>query len=176
MDVAGLVERTLYCQTFSKAYAMTGWRLGYLAGSLDIIAAAARVHGLTAGPLNPATQRAALVAVDEPPAEQAIMYAHYRARRDLMVDGLADIPGLRLTQPDGAFYAFPRYDTDMPAVAMVAHLRAHGVAVRPGSEFGAAGERHIRLSFAADPAAIATGIDRIRAAFTHSDPDQDQES
>lgn len=166
LDIAGLVERTIYCQTFSKAFAMTGWRLGYLAGDPGVIAAAARVHALTAGPLNPATQRAALVGVDEPPADLAMMHAHYRARRDLMIDGLADIPGLRLARPDGAFYAFPRYDAEMTAVAMVARLRAHGVAVRPGSEFGAAGERHIRLSFAADPAAITTGLERIRAALT----------
>lgn len=166
LEIAGLVERTLYCQTFSKAYAMTGWRLGYLAGDPDVIAAAARVHALTAGPLNPATQRAALGAVHEPPADLAMMHAHYRARRDLMIDGLADIRGLRLAHPDGAFYAFPRYDADVTALAMVAHLRAHGVAVRPGSEFGAAGERHIRLSFAADPAAITTGLERIRAALT----------
>ncbi|MEP7178882.1 MAG: aminotransferase class I/II-fold pyridoxal phosphate-dependent enzyme [Pseudonocardiales bacterium] len=166
LDVAGLVERTLYCQTFSKAYAMTGWRQGYLAGDRDVIAAAARVHALTAGPLNPATQRAALVAVNEPPAELKMMHEQYRLRRDLMIGGLGGIAGLGLAHPDGAFYAFPRYDAEMTAVAMVAHLRAHGVAVRPGSEFGAAGERHIRLSFAADPAAITTGLERIRAAFT----------
>ncbi|MEP7178537.1 MAG: aminotransferase class I/II-fold pyridoxal phosphate-dependent enzyme [Pseudonocardiales bacterium] len=165
LDVPGLADRTLYCQTFSKAHAMTGWRLGYLAGDPDLIAAAARVHALTAGPLNPATQRAALVAIDSPPAELAMMHQQYSQRRDLMIDGLAAIPGLQLARPDGAFYAFPRYEADLSAVDTVTHLRNHGVAVRPGSEFGAAGERHIRLSFAADHAVINTGIERITTAL-----------
>ena len=165
LDLPALAERTLYCQTFSKAYAMTGWRLGYLAGNPDVIAAAARVHELTAGPLNPATQRAALTAVHEPPAELTIMREQYHARRNLMVAGLAAVPGLDLAAPDGAFYAFPRYEADLTAPEMVAHLHSHGVAVRPGSEFGAAGEHHIRLSFAADPAAITQGIARLRAGL-----------
>ena len=92
LDLPALAERTLYCQTFSKAYAMTGWRLGYLAGNPDVIAAAARVHALTAGPLNPATQRAALIAVHEPPAELTTMREHYLARRDLMIAGLDGRP------------------------------------------------------------------------------------
>jgi aspartate aminotransferase len=71
--------------------------------------------------------------------------------------------------PDGAFYAFPRYEYDLPATEMVAHLRRHGVAVRPGSEFGSAGEQHIRLSFAADRDAITAGIDRIRTSLIHLD-------
>ncbi len=165
LDVPALAERTLYCQTFSKAYAMTGWRIGYLAGNRDIITAAARIHSLTAGPLNAATQRAALHAVLQPPVEIEHMREKYRARRDQMVDALAAIPGLQLNKPDGAFYAFPSYDANLTAVEMTAHLRRHGVAVRPGSEFGAAGEGHIRLSFAADPAAISEGIQRIRAGL-----------
>jgi aspartate aminotransferase len=165
LDLPALAERTLYCQTFSKAYAMTGWRLGYLAGNPAVIDAAARVHALTAGPLNPATQRAALIAVSEPPAELASMRKEYHSRRDLMIAGLAATPGLDLVVPDGAFYAFPRYAADVTAREMVAHLHGHGVAVRPGSEFGAAGEHHIRLSFAAEPAAITEGIERIRAGL-----------
>jgi Aspartate/tyrosine/aromatic aminotransferase len=165
LDVSALAERSLYCQTFSKAYAMTGWRIGYLAGDRDIITAAVRIHSLTAGPLNAATQRAALHAVLHPPVEIGLMREAYRARRDQMVDALAAIPGLRLNKPDGAFYAFPSFDADLNAVEMTAHLRRHGVAVRPGSEFGAAGERHIRLSFAADPEHIDVGVERIRAAL-----------
>lgn len=165
LDVPALRNRVLYCQTFSKAHAMTGWRLGYLAGNYDLITAAARVHALTAGPLNPATQRAAVAAVTNPPDELAIMHEQYAQRRDLMIDGLAAIPGLHLARPDGAFYAFPRYDADLTAVQMVAHLRSYGVIVRPGSEFGAAGEHHIRLSYAADPTAITNGLQRIAAAL-----------
>jgi aspartate aminotransferase len=97
------------------------------------------------------------------------MRKEYRQRRDLMVSGLQSIDGLQLAVPDGAFYAFPRYEHARPATEMVAHLRRHGVAARPGSEFGAAGEQHIRLSFAADRDAITAGIDRIKTALTHHD-------
>lgn len=167
LDVADLVPRTLYCQTYSKAYAMTGWRVGYLAGPREVVAAAARVHATIIGSLNPATQRAALTALVDGSANVVEMREQYRSRRDLMVDGLTGIKGLHLAPPDGAFYAFPRYEHDIAAVDIVAHLRNHGVAVRPGSEFGRAGERHIRLSFAAEPAAIKTGAERVRTGLAH---------
>ena len=167
LDIGALAPRTVYCQTFSKAYAMTGWRIGYLAGPRAVIAAAARVHATIIGPLNPATQRAALGAVLNGSDAVNEMRQQYRTRRDLMVDGLTRIDGLHLPTPDGAFYAFPRYDHDLRAVDMVAHLRGHGVAVRPGSEFGNAGEHHIRLSFAAEPSAITTGLERIQTALDH---------
>ncbi|MHA3700862.1 pyridoxal phosphate-dependent aminotransferase [Jatrophihabitans sp. YIM 134969] len=168
LDVDALRPRTLLCQTFSKAHAMTGWRVGYLAGDRETVAACARVHALTAGPVNTVVQRAALVALDSASTHGhvASMREEYRARRDLMVAGLEQVPGLHLTTPDGAFYAFPRYDADLTAVEMVAYLHAHGVAVRPGSEFGAAGERHLRLSFAADRRAITHGVERLHDAFT----------
>jgi aspartate/methionine/tyrosine aminotransferase len=165
-----LAERL--CQTFSKAYAMTGWRTGYLAGPSDVIAAAARAHATIIGPLNPATQRAALGAVLNGSDAVKEMRRQYRARRDLMVDGLARIDGLHLSAPDGAFYAFPQYDYDLRAVDMVAHLRGHGVAVRPGTEFGRAGEHHIRLSFAAEPSAITTGLERIQTALDYLETHQ----
>ena len=165
LDVPHLAERTVYRQTFSEAHAMTGWRLGYLAGPTELLAAAARIHATIAGPLNAATQRAALTAVATAAAAVQKMHDEYRIRRDLMVDRLDGIDGLHLAAPDGAFYAFPRYDHDLAAVDMVAHLRAHGVAVRPGSEFGPAGEHHLRLSFAADRDAMTTGIERLRGGL-----------
>jgi aspartate aminotransferase len=165
LSVEGLAERTVYCQTFSKAYAMTGWRIGYLAGPRDVIAAAARIHSTMAGPLNQFVQRAALAAATS--ADDAIetMRASYGRRREVMVTELVEIDQLELSVPDGAFYAFPRYDHPMSALEMVAHLRTRGVAVRPGSEFGPAGEGHLRLSFAADEDAIRTGVRRMAAAF-----------
>lgn len=170
LAVDDLAERTVYCQTFSKAYAMTGWRLGYLAGPADIVAAAGRIHSTIAGPLNSAGQRAALTAFVDGSKAVAEMREEYRIRRDLMVDALHGIDCLSLAVPDGAFYAFPRYDIPMPAVDVVAHHRARGLAVRPGSEFGPAGEHHLRLSFAADRDSITTGIERLRiglAELTH---------
>lgn len=162
LQVPAFRGRTLYCQTFSKSYAMTGWRVGYLAGPAEMIAAAARVHNTVNGSVNTAVQRAAIVALKECQDDVKRMYDVYRERRVLMMEGLASIPGLTLNQPEGAFYCFPSYSLPIPAIDMVALLREHGIAVRPGSEFGAAGEGHLRLSYAAGKEAIVEGVKRLR--------------
>lgn len=161
LQVPALAGRTVYCQTFSKAYAMTGWRIGYLAGPAEVIAAAARVHNTANNVMNSAVQRAALTAVRECDDDVRAMARDYRNRRDVMVRALADVPGLRFGEPEGAFYVFPSYDVDLPSVEVVAALREHGVAVRPGSEFGAQGEGHLRLSYAASPETITEGVRRL---------------
>ncbi|MEU6139556.1 aminotransferase class I/II-fold pyridoxal phosphate-dependent enzyme [Streptomyces sp. NPDC047081] len=160
--VDGLRERTLYCQTFSKSYAMTGWRVGYLWGPPELIQASARVHNTFNGSVNTVVQDAALVAVESCAEDVARMRAAYEQRREIMRAELATIPGLTLSAPEGAFYQFPRYDLGLPSVDVVAALRTkHGVAVRPGSEFGAQGEHHLRLSYAAAPEAIVEGVRRL---------------
>jgi aspartate/methionine/tyrosine aminotransferase len=161
LHVPALAERTIYCQTFSKAYAMTGWRIGYLAGPAEVIAAASRIHNTVNGVLNSAVQRAALTAARDGDKDVRAMAEDYGRRRDLMLSALADVPGIRFGEPEGAFYVFPSYDIDLPSVEVVAALREHGVAVRPGSEFGARGEGHLRLSYAASPESITEGVRRL---------------
>ncbi|MEU9289114.1 aminotransferase class I/II-fold pyridoxal phosphate-dependent enzyme [Streptomyces sp. NPDC048275] len=161
ISVDGLRDRTVYCQTFSKSYAMTGWRVGYLWGPPSFIQAAARIHNTFNGSVNTFIQDAALVAVQSCDEDVARMRAAYEERGEIMRRELATIPGITLSAPEGAFYQFPRYDIDLPSVEVVAALRAHGVAVRPGSEFGAAGESHLRLSYAASPQSIIEGIRRL---------------
>ncbi|MEJ5177050.1 pyridoxal phosphate-dependent aminotransferase [Erwinia sp. MYb416] len=162
LQVPAFAGRTLFCQTFSKSYAMTGWRVGYLSGPAEMISAAARVHNTVNGSVNSAVQRAALVALTECKDDVKRMYNVYRERRVLMMEGLATIPELTLNEPEGAFYCFPSYSLPIPAIDMVALLREQGIAVRPGSEFGAAGEGHLRLSYAAGSDAISEGIRRLR--------------
>jgi len=162
LQVPAFTGRTLFCQTFSKSYAMTGWRVGYLAGPAEMIAAAARVHNSVNGSVNSAVQRAALVALTECQDDIKRMYDVYRQRRLLMIDGLSSIPELTLNEPEGAFYCFPAYSLPVPAIDMVSLLREQGVAVRPGSEFGAAGEGHLRLSYAASSETINEGIRRLK--------------
>ncbi|WP_405508824.1 pyridoxal phosphate-dependent aminotransferase [Streptomyces purpurascens] len=167
LSVDGLRERTVYCQTFSKSYAMTGWRVGYLWGPSPLIQAAARVHNTFNGSVNTVIQDAALVAVESCDDDVARMRAAYEERGELMRRELAAIPGLTLSAPEGAFYQFPRYDIDLPSVEVVAALRTrHGVAVRPGSEFGARGEGHLRLSYAASPQSITEGVRRLAAGLS----------
>lgn len=162
LHIPAFAGRTLFCQTFSKSYAMTGWRVGYLAGPAEMIAAAARVHNTVNGSVNSAVQRAALVALTQCKDDVKRMYDVYRQRRVLMMEGLSAIPELKLNEPEGAFYCFPAYSLPIPAIDMVSLLREQGVAVRPGSEFGAAGEGHLRLSYAASSEAITEGVRRLK--------------
>ncbi|MFJ9566904.1 pyridoxal phosphate-dependent aminotransferase [Streptomyces fuscichromogenes] len=161
ISVDGLRDRTVHCQTFSKSYAMTGWRVGYLWGPAPVIRAAARIHNTFNGSVNTVVQDAALAAVEHCAEDVTRMRAAYEQRREIMRAELAAVPGLTLTEPEGAFYQFPRYDIGLPSVEVVAALRAHGVAVRPGSEFGARGEGHLRLSYAASPQSITEGVRRL---------------
>lgn len=165
LEIEALATRTIYCQTFSKSYAMTGWRVGYLWGPSDVIASAARVHNTFNGSMNQAVQYAALTALKTCGPDIERMHASYALRRELMASGLQRIPGLTASSPEGAFYLFPKYDVELPAAAMVAHLRNHGVAVRPGSEFGRNGEFHLRLSYAASSEAITAGVERLAAGL-----------
>ncbi|MCW3765340.1 pyridoxal phosphate-dependent aminotransferase [Paenarthrobacter ureafaciens] len=165
LEIPGLAGRTIYCQTFSKSYAMTGWRVGYLWGPSEVIASAARVHNTFNGSMNTAVQMAALTALKTCGPDIKRMHASYAERRQLMVEGLSKIPGLTVSSPEGAFYLFPKYDVDMPAARMVTHLREFGVAVRPGSEFGRNGEHHLRLSYAASAEAISIGVQRLAAGL-----------
>lgn len=166
-QVHGLADRLVYCQTFSKSYAMTGWRIGYLVGEQPIIKAAARVHNTVNSSMNAAVQRAALVALRSAEADVAAMRDDYAERRRLMLDELDRVDGITFDEPEGAFYVFPRYAADLPSLEITRVLREHGVAVRPGSEYGAAGEGHVRLSYAASREDITVGVDRLARALAH---------
>jgi aspartate/methionine/tyrosine aminotransferase len=161
LDIASLRDRTVYVQTFSKTYAMTGWRVGYLAGPPAVVDAAAHVHRTVHGSLNTSVQLAALAALDLPAATLDAMADAYRARRELVVAELNGIPGLHLTPPEGAFYGFLRYDLDRPSERVTRELAERGVMVRAGAEYGPSGEGHVRISFAASEDDLRTGLARI---------------
>lgn len=161
LDVASLRDRTVYVQTFSKTYAMTGWRVGYLAGPPAVVGAAAHVHRTVNGSVNTSVQLAALAALDLPDAAVDAMLDVYRVRRELVVARLSGIPGLHLTPPEGAFYGFLRYDLDRPSETVARELAERGVLVRAGAEYGPSGEGHVRISFAASEDDLRTGLARI---------------
>lgn len=161
LEVDALAERLVYVQTFSKTFAMTGWRIGYLAGPREVVDASTRIHRTFNGPLNTAIQRAALVAVTEPTDWPERMRREYQARRSIVTRMVAGVPGLELVEPDGSFYAFIRYPAEMSSLDVVRQAVERGVAVRPGSEFGPGGEGYVRVAFSTGRELLIEGMERL---------------
>ena len=161
LAIESLRDRTVYVQTFSKTYAMTGWRVGYLTGPREVVDAAAHVHRTLNGSVNTAVQHAAIAAIELPDGVVTAMVDRYRQRRELVVAHLSDIPGLHLVPPEGAFYGFLRYDADLSSEVVAGELAERKVMVRAGAEYGPSGEGHIRISFAAAEDDLRTGLASI---------------
>lgn len=161
-QVPELAERLLYVQTFSKTYAMTGWRIGYVAALNHLADPIFAVHRTFNGPPNTAVQHAAVAALEGPQECVKQMLAAYSARRDLTVEALAGMSGARLVPPQGAFYGFIAYDAALPAAEVAARAMANGVMVRAGDEYGQGGEGHVRLSFATSEDELRLGLTRLR--------------
>jgi aspartate aminotransferase len=155
-------DRLIYCASLSKTYAMTGWRIGYLAGPAEIIRECARMHRTINNSMNAAVQRAALAAVTTPTDWPERMRLEYQARRDQIVAALAGDAGFALNPPDGAFYAFIRNPPGMSSQQMLDAALEFGVAVRAGSEYGPSGEGYFRITFATGRAALTEGLRRLR--------------
>lgn len=146
----GMWERTLTLNGFSKAYAMTGWRLGFLAAPQPIVKQILKVHSHSVTCAASFSQRGAIVALNGPQDFITEMVAAYDRRRHLVIDGLNAIPGVRCALPEGAFYALADIrGTGLTSAECAELLIAEGgVAVTPGNAFGAASEGFIRLSYA----------------------------
>ncbi len=171
-SLPGMFDRTLTVNGFSKAYAMTGWRLGWLAGPVPILKELIKLqqHSLT----HSATfnQYAAVEALTMDQGFLRDMVAEFRARRDLMMNGFQSIPGFEVAKPDGAFYVFPKFAAEPDSMKLTERLlHDGGVAVTPGVEFGPAGEGHLRVSYATSRDTITNGIERIRTAIEKAYPD-----
>jgi aspartate aminotransferase len=159
----GAFERTLTVNGFSKAYAMTGWRMGWLAGDAPVMKEIIKLqqHSITHPP--PFAQHAALEALRMDQAPVKTMVEEFRARRDILVAGLRDIPGWECNVPKGAFYVFARYHHEVDSMEMAERLLMDGgVAVTPGIEFGPGGEGHVRISYATSRENIKRGLDKMR--------------
>ena len=163
----GLRERTVSIHSFSKEYAMTGWRIGYLTGPASMLRVMAVVQEQMASCVNAATQRAALAAIRGPQDCVETMRLAYQRRRDVVVERLRRIPGVRCPRPDGAFYAFP----DVRAVSQDTRSLAerllfdHKVVVSPGEAFGPRSAGFLRLSYASSDEDLAEGLARLEAGF-----------
>ncbi len=151
-------ENVITINAVSKTYAMTGWRLGYLAARGEALENMLKVHQYVQACASSISQRAALAAVSGPQDCVRMMREEFRRRRDVLVEGLRRM-GAEMDVPAGAFYAFPKVgDGD----AVSARLIKAGVVAVPGSAFGSAARDHIRISYAASMADIRTALERMR--------------
>jgi len=168
--VPALYERTLTVNGVSKAYAMTGWRIGYAGGPRKLITAMTTIQSQTTSNPCSISQAAAIAALDGDQACVREMAAAYRARHDYVVEALNALPGFECRQSAGAFYAFPRVEGAIEALglpddtALVAHfLKEADVAMVPGSAFGAPG--YVRISFACSMDELREAVRRIGNAL-----------
>jgi aspartate aminotransferase len=160
-----LSERTILIDSFSKTFAMTGWRLGYAALPEALVEPITRllINSISCTP--PAVQLAGVAALTGPRDEVDAMRAEFRRRRDAVVAGLNDLPGVSCAVPRGAFYAFPNISgTGLGANELADRLLEEaGVALLAGTAFGDNGEGYVRLSYANSLEAIAEALGLMRA-------------
>ncbi|MHC4549638.1 MAG: pyridoxal phosphate-dependent aminotransferase [Planctomycetota bacterium] len=159
-----LRAKTILCDGFSKTWSMTGWRLGYGVMPPPLAEEVARLQINCTSCAATFSQRAALAALRGPREPVRRMVETFRRRRDRIVAGLNDLPGVTCAEPRGAFYVFPNVAGAADDAEVLAHrlLEEAGVACVAGTAFGAAGKDHLRLSFAASEATLGEAIDRIR--------------
>ncbi len=159
----GMRERTVFLHGFSKAFAMTGYRIGYACGPRPLIEAMMKVHQYSMLCACGFAQEAALEALRNGARDREAMRGEYEQRRNVIVRRLNGM-GLSCNLPEGAFYVFPRIAaTGLSAQEFAMGLLEHkNVAVVPGTAFGAAGEGHVRCAYAASMADIETAMSRMR--------------
>ncbi len=162
-SLPGMFERTITNFTFSKSYAMTGWRLGYTVAPEPWMTGLRKTVLYSTNGVSTPTQWAGLAAINTPPEAFDELRAAYRLRRDLMVNGLNEL-GLPCALPPGAFYAFPdvsrvNHDSRLAAATLLDQAQVSTV---PGIVFGPHGEGHVRFSFSTSPEAIAAGLESLK--------------
>jgi aspartate aminotransferase len=165
-SLPGMAERTITCFTFSKTYAMTGWRAGYAVAREPFMTALRKMVLYSTNGVATPVQYAMIQALTTPEAEVARVREEYRRRRDLLVAGLNEV-GLECAPPAGAFYAFPNAEKihkNSRAAAQILLDEAH-IATIPGSVFGAQGEGHLRFCYAIPINEIECCIEALRKYF-----------
>lgn len=167
-----LQDRTMVLNGVSKAYSMTGWRIGYAAGPAKLIGAMKKIQSQSTSNPNSIAQVAAQAALEGPQECIELMVSAFRQRHDFVVNAMNEIDGVECIRADGTFYAFPNFqkvidsrpefDDDIALAEFL--LQEAGVALVPGSAFGAPG--NMRLSFATSLSVLENATDRIKAALS----------
>jgi aspartate aminotransferase len=170
LDIAAPDDRVIVCNSFSKTFTMTGWRLGWMVLPEGARDAVSEIVEVTHSGVAPFIQRAGLAALADTAAVDRFR-AHCARGRDIATEALAGLNGVRYAAPDGAFYAFIGVDGVTDSLALAKRLvLEHGVALAPGSAFGAAGEGHLRLCFAQSAPVLRRAMDRLRTGLRAPHP------
>ncbi|MCK4765151.1 MAG: pyridoxal phosphate-dependent aminotransferase [Candidatus Aminicenantes bacterium] len=164
----GMAERTIIMDGFSKTYAMTGWRLGYGVMPEKLADVVGLLHTHSVGCTASFTQLAGIEALSGDQEQVARVRAVFLARRELIVKGLNDIPGITCRKPAGAFYVFPNVTSFGLSSKEMANylLEKAGVALLPGTSFGPMGEGYLRLTFTNSTVAIEKALELIKEALS----------
>jgi aminotransferase len=161
---------TVTLNGFSKAFSMTGWRIGYVAAPKPLLDRILKVHQYNTVCVSTFSQHGAVAAYEHAAGEQAAMRAEFARRCALVTRELEAIPQLSLSPPAGAFYTFPRIELPLPSADVCRALLERGhVATVPGEAFGACGAGHLRLSFATGIAELRSGLARAREVLAELD-------
>jgi len=163
-SLGGMEDRTVTVNGFSKAYAMTGWRIGYVAAGTKLSATLRKLHYYAVLCPNAISQKAAIAALTGSQESVQEMVAEYSRRRKLVLDELHKVKSLSYIKPKGAFYVFPDFSSyEKSDEEMALHLlKEAGVVAAPGSGFGKVGEGHLRISYSMSYDQTKEGMERIR--------------
>jgi aspartate/methionine/tyrosine aminotransferase len=166
LDHAWPEDRLIVVNSFSKNWAMTGWRLGWMVVPPDLLPVMEKLVEFNTSGSPTFLQHAAIVAIREGEPFITRFVARCRAARDVAIDALQACRRVEVARPEGAFYAFLRVDGMTDSVAFAKETLARTkIGLAPGSAFGPAGEGYLRLCFARDPQIIAAAVDRLRAVL-----------
>lgn len=158
-------SRSILLNSFSKAYAMTGWRVGYMVADAPLIKEMVTFHkAMTICPNVPA-QMACAAAAAGPQECVETMRQEYEKRKVLVAQKLNEIQGLTTPPCEGAFYFFPRFEHSLTSQQMTEYLFNKGIMVRSGTEYGAGGQKHFRICFATSMENLEVGINRLKQAL-----------
>lgn len=166
-SLPGMMERTLTVNGFSKAYAMTGWRLGYCVAPKGILSELVKVHAYSVTSANSVAQKAGIAALEGPQESVGRMVGEFKKRRDYLVERLVGIKGVKCPSPRGAFYVFPNFASFHRSSWQLAEylLKEGRVITVPGVEYGPSRDSYLRLSFATSMERLEIGLDRMESAL-----------
>ena len=164
-------ERTIISNGFSKAFAMTGWRLGAVIGPSNVVEKMKLLLETTSSCVPPFIQKAGIEAIEGEQTSQKSMYDEYEQRRNIVVDGINSIHGLSCITPGGAFYVFINIKkTGMTSESFCDYiLEDAGVAILPGTSFGEFGEGFVRICYAVNQDKIKNALERIKKSISKLD-------